>query len=364
MGTDTLSRSSRRFLVGIAAVIVVLAGIALATTRLLDSGTPAGDNGEEVTYVIAEGRSFRAVSDDLQALGVVRSAGRLRSQVDDELARTLRPGTYVFLTGSDYQTVLDILARGPDTPLLATTTRFTVQEGLTVAQTLERLAATFDAYDTADFQAELDARTAVTENTDGMLRLPAWFPEPASRSSDVFAYEGLLWPQTYDVAVDATPRDILQRMIDQLEREFAVHDIPEADRYRMLTIASLIERETRVDDERGLVAGVINNRLARPMRLQIDATVVFALGGGPRQRVLFADLEIDSPYNTYRIDGLPPGPIAGVGAASLAAAVNPQTVSYFYYVLDPVCDGTHRFADTLAEHNRNVDAFRQAGRCE
>ena len=79
--------------------------------------------------------------------------------------------------------------------------------------------------------------------------------------------------------------------------------------------------------------------------------------------MLFEDLEIDSPYNTYRYDGLPPGPIAGVSAASLAAAVNPQTVSYFYYVLDPACDGTHRFADTLNEHNRNVAAFRQAGRC-
>lgn len=364
MNTDNLSRSSRRFIRVVAGLFVVVVLAVGTTVWLLDTSSNDIIVGEEVTYTISQGRSFRAVSDDLQALGVVRSAGRLRSQVDDELARTLRPGTYTFETGSDYDTVLAVLASGPDTPLLADTARFTVQEGLTVEQTLERLAASFDAYDVDAFRAVLDERTAAGANGDGLLRLPAWFPEPADRTADVFPYEGLLWPQTYDVDLDATPRTILQRMVDQLEREFAAHDIAENDRYRMLIIASLIERETRIDEERARVAGVINNRLARPMRLQIDATVVFALGGGPRDRVLFADLEIDSPYNTYRIDGLPPGPIAGVSAASLAAAVNPETTPFFYYVLDPSCDGTHRFAETLNAHNQNVDAFRQAGRCE
>lgn len=364
MTAPTLSRSSRRFLVVMLATVLIVAALVGITRIVIDRAVTADAGGEEVTYTVAQGRSFRAVSEDLQALGVVRSAGRLRSQVDDTLARTLQPGTYTFLTGSDYDTVLAILAQGPRDRILADTARFTVQEGLTVAQTLERLAEQFDAYDTQDFQNVLDERTAAGQNQDGVLRLPDWFPEPANATEDVFPFEGLLWPQTYDVALDATPRDILQRMVDQLVREFAVHPVADDDRYRLLTIASLIERETRIDSERGAVAGVIQNRLALPMRLQIDATVVFALGGGPRQQVLFADLEIDSPYNTYRNDGLPPGPIAGVSSASLDAAVNPQTVTYFYYVLDPACDGTHRFADTLAQHNRNVDAFRQAGRCQ
>jgi len=360
----SLSRSSRRFIGVFFAVVVLAVVTVLVITSVMDRSVTDTTQGEEVSYTIPQGRSFRTVSDDLQALGVVRSAGRLRSQVDDALARGLRPGTYTFTTGSDYDTVLNILAQGPDTPLLADTARFTVQEGLTVAQTLERLAESFDRYDVDAFVAVLEARTAAQGNSDDVLRLPAWFPEPANAPADVFAYEGVFWPQTYDVALDATPREILQRMVDQTEQEFAVHTVADGDQYRLLTVASLIERETRINTERPVVAGVINNRLALPMRLQIDATVVFALGGGPRQQVLFSDLDIDSPYNTYRNDGLPPGPIAGVSAASLDAALNPQTVSYFYYVLDPACDGTHRFADTLAQHNRNVDAFRQAGRCQ
>jgi len=364
VGAANLSRTSRRFLATIVIVLVVAFAAVTIAMLVMDQSSNDPDAGEEVAYTIPQGRSFRAVSDDLQALSVIRSAGRLRSMVDDELARGLRPGSYTFLTGSDYQTVLDVLAQGPDVPLVADTQRFTVQEGLTVAQTLERLAATFAAFDVADFQAVLDERSAAGANGEGLLRLPDWFPEPSEAAADVFPYEGVFMPQTYDVRLNATPLTILQRMVDQLEREFAVHTVNDTDRYRLLTIASLIERETRIDTERPIVAGVINNRLARPMRLQIDATVVFALGGGPRQRVLFDDLEIDNPYNTYRIEGLPPGPIAGVGAASIDAAVNPQAVSYFYYVLDPVCDGTHRFADTLNQHNQNVAAFRQAGRCE
>lgn len=364
MGSNNISRSSRRFLGAIAGVLVIALAAVFVAMLVMDDSFEDVTAGTEVLYTIEQGQSFRAVSDDLQVLSIVRSSGRLRSLVDDALARGLRPGTYTFRTGSDYVTVLDVLAQGPDTPLLADTRRFTVQEGLTVAQTLERLAQHFEAFELAAFQTVLDERVAAGANVEGVLRLPEWFPEPADAPDNVFAFEGVFMPQTYDVELDATPLFILQRMVDQLEREFAVHSVQDADRYRLLTIASLIERETRIDTERPVVAGVIANRLALPMRLQIDATVVFALGGGPRQRVLFTDLEIDSPYNTYRYDGLPPGPIAGVSAASLAAAVNPQTVTYFYYVLDPVCDGTHRFADTLNQHNQHVAAFRQAGRCE
>jgi UPF0755 protein len=98
------------------------------------------------------------------------------------------------------------------------------------------------------------------------------------------------------------------------------------------------------------------------MRLQIDATVLYARGEHT-DRVLFEDTEIDSPYNTYAIDGLPPTPISGAGRAAIEAAFDPEDVSYRYYVLDPACDGTHVFADTLDEHNSNVAAFRDAGGC-
>jgi UPF0755 protein len=108
---------------------------------------------------------------------------------------------------------------------------------------------------------------------------------------------------------------------------------------------------------------VIANRLEGNMRLQIDATVLYARGEHT-ERVLIEDTEIDSPYNTYMVDGLPPTPISGFGAASLRAAYAPSDVTYLYYVLDPACDGSHVFADTLDEHNVNVAAFRAAGGCQ
>jgi UPF0755 protein len=168
----------------------------------------------------------------------------------------------------------------------------------------------------------------------------------------------------------ATPLEVLQRMVDQLDVELAAvpeelrEGVEDDDLYELLILASLIERETRVDDERPLVAGVISNRLAQGLRLQIDATVVYALGGGPRDIVTLEDLEVDSPYNTYRVDGLPPTPISGVGTAAFQAAFAPADTPFLFYVLDPACDGTHVFAETLEEHQVNVAAFRENNRCQ
>jgi UPF0755 protein len=120
--------------------------------------------------------------------------------------------------------------------------------------------------------------------------------------------------------------------------------------HEAVIIASMVEREARVDRERPVIAGVIFNRLQRDMPLQIDATVQYALGS-QRAKLYYRDLEINSPYNTYLIKGLPPGPIACPGESSLLAAVEPVKTSYLYYVARP--DGTHAFARTLDEHNAN-----------
>ena len=353
-----LSRGSRWFL---AFGLLVLAGLAAAVwwldAEVFDRGV---EPGQPVEYTVERGSSLQAVGEDLAELDVVRSAVRFRLAADDEVAAALQPGLFEFETGMSVDEALAVLAAGPVAP---PTVRFTVAEGLTVDETLERLAAAFEAYEVADFAEVLEARTEAGENEPGRLQIPGWVPEPAEAGEDISPYEGLLWPQTYEVDDEAEPRAVLQRMVDQLEREVDALDLPDEDRYRILTIASLVERETRVAAERGTVAGVIANRLEEGMRLQIDATVVFAHGGGPTQQVLLEDLEIDSPYNTYVVDGLPPTPISGVGTASLAAAADPADVPYRFYVLDPACDGSHRFAETNEEHDENVAAFREAGRC-
>jgi UPF0755 protein len=365
-----LSRGSKWFL----GFLVLALGALGAGLLWLDGWLGADEEdaiaaGQAVEVTVQPGRSVRSVGDELVELGVI---GRLRpflnAAEDADLPTRLRPGTYELETGMGHDLAVEVLLAGPTD---AGDGRFTVQEGLPVEVTLERLASQFEDHDVEDFRAVLDERLEAGENADGVLRLPDWVPEPADAGDEVIEpFEGLLFPETYEVASDAGPLQILQRMVDQLERvmdsidadAIAAAEARGIDRYDALILASLIERETRVDAERRTVAGVIENRLAEGMRLQIDATVLYARGEHT-DRVLFEDTEIDSPYNTYQIDGLPPTPISGAGRAALAAAFEPEEVTYRYYVLDPSCDGSHVFADTLDEHNRNVAAFRDAGGC-
>ncbi len=353
-------------------LLVIAAGAAgvwwLDTNVFVDDIEP----GQPVEYEVRRGQTVRSVGEELAEAGVIRSPVRFRLAAEEQgLSQTMQPGRYEFVTGMDNEEAIEVLLAGPLAPPQI---RFTVQEGLTVEQTLERLAEQFEAYDVADFRAVLDARVEAGSNLPGQLQIPEWVPEPGDIEDDeIEPFEGVLFPETYDVVDDASPRDILQRMVDQLNRtlnaipddvvEAAIED-EERTLYDHLIIASLIERETRVDDERRTIAGVIENRLVEGMRLQIDATVVYAMGGGATQIVTLADLEIEHPHNTYRIDGLPPTPIAGVGAASLRAAFEPEDVPYRFYVLDAACDGTHVFAETADEHDANVAAFREAGRCQ
>ena len=367
-----LSRGSRWFLAfGLLGVAGVAAGVWYLDTSVFVDEIEAG---QPVEYTVQRGASVRFVGDELVELGVVRSSFRFRTAAEAvELERTLQPGLFELQTGMTPEDAAAVLAAGPLAP---PSIRFTVPEGLTVVQTLERLAEQFPAHDEAAFAAVLEDRRAVDlEDEDvsfaGLLRLPEWVPDPAGLEDDrLEGFEGLLWPQTYEVADTATPREILQRMIDQLGIEVAAlpedlrGEVSDEDLYARLILASLIERETRVDAERGLVAGVIDNRLEAEMRLQIDATVVYALGGGPRDVVLFEDLEVDHPHNTYRIDGLPPTPISGVGTASFRAAFDPTDTDYLFYVLAPACDGSHVFAETFAEHEANVADFRANNRCQ
>jgi len=152
----------------------------------------------------------------------------------------------------------------------------------------------------------------------------------------------------------------LDRKLDQLpegwqdlleERDMTLHDL--------LTVASLIEREVAVAEERPIVASVIYNRLAKGMPLQVDATVLYALGG-TKDRVLDEDLEIDHPYNTYKIPALPPGPIASPSLASIQAALEPEDTEYLYYVTKKDGSRTHLFAKTLQEHQRNIRRSEEA----
>lgn len=172
--------------------------------------------------------------------------------------------------------------------------------------------------------------------------------------------EGYLYPDTYQLTRGSGEHAVVELMLSRFEKEINdLNYVEKASRAGLtlneaVTIASMIESEARVDQERPLIAGVIFNRLQLTMPLQIDATVQYALNGH-KERIYYKDLEVDSPYNTYRITGLPPGPIAMPGRSSLLAAVNPAQTNDLYYVAKP--DGTHAFAATLEEHNLNREKY-------
>jgi UPF0755 protein len=176
----------------------------------------------------------------------------------------------------------------------------------------------------------------------------------AGRSSPT-SLEGFLFPATYQIGTDTTEQYLVDRQVQAFNRTMASINLKAAKkrnltRYDVVIIASMIEREVRVPAERPIVAGVMYNRLRLRMRLDIDATVQYALGDW--RQITGADLELKSPYNTRKYSGLPPGPICNPGKASLQAAANPKFTDYLYYVARADGSGRHYFAKTLDEFNR------------
>ncbi len=173
--------------------------------------------------------------------------------------------------------------------------------------------------------------------------------------------EGYLFPDTYHFTRIDTAHEIVAGMVHHFRQEAQkIGLLRQGDIHRIVTVASIVEKETAVPEERPLVASVYYNRLARNMLLGADPSVVYAalVAGRYRGTIYQSDLQFDSPYNTYKYAGLPPGPIANPGTASLQAAMNPAQTDYLYFVSDN--NGHHRFSRTAEEHERNVAAYRRA----
>ena len=341
-----MSRSSKIFL------IVLVAGVGAVIWGLMTLTGPADsvEEGQVVTVTVPEGAGAADVAEILAEEGVISSelAFRVTARLDDR-ANRLQPGTYELTAGMGAREILEALSA---TQAPAATFRVTIPEGLTVEQTLHRIAdAEGSPFTFEELQAALPR-----------VPVPEWVPidqVPAEKPYGVLtAYEGLLFPESYEFLQSAEPEDVFNRLIDQTESVLDEVTPPAGmDRYDVLRLASLIERETKVADERPLVSAVLHNRLTEPMRLQIDATVIYALGE-ERTRVLTEDVQNPSPWNTYTSDGLPPTPISGAGRASIEAAANPAPIDSLFYVVCNTETGEHAFAPTLAEHNRNVAQFR------
>jgi UPF0755 protein len=289
---------------------------------------------------IPAGTAVDAIGRRLVEAGVVRDRATFRFALwVSGSARRLQAGEYLFDRPMTALEVVDTLARGD--VFLKT---ITFREGLTLAE----MARVFEDQGFGPARAFLEAASNVS---------PVATLDPEARD-----LEGYLFPETYSLSRGTDAATLVSMMVrrflavfDDAMRRDAVaagRTVREA-----VTLASLVERETARADERPIVAAVYANRLRIGMGLQCDPTVIYALQRAGRYtgNLTRADLEFDSPYNTYRYAGLPPGPIAAPGLASLQAAVRPASVPYLYFVSRN--DGSHVFASTLEEHNRNVQQY-------
>lgn len=339
-GVRSASPNSRRrtlFAVVALVVLVLLVGVPIyAAWQLFLVPDTSVTAGKPVQVEIPAGSGTGAIAEILANAGVIDNAAmfRLRAR-GDKIDGKLRSGIYDLTTGMEYDAVVDRLLAGPPIKY----TNVTIPEGLRIEQIAERVQEA-TGIPAAEFtMLSFQASTFVAEH-----------PYLAGVYND--SLEGYLFPKTYRVVEGSTAADVIDMMLDQFETEIAQVDMagPTArgmTLHQVVTLASMVEREARLDQERPLVSSVIYNRIDRDMRLEIDATIEYIIQE-KKPRLLNSDLEIDSPYNTYRNAGLPPGPIGSPGLASLQAAAAPASTNYIYYVLTGQ-DGSHTFTETYNE---------------
>ena len=309
------------------ALLVAAVAAGVLAWWLVDADTARPS--QQVTVQIPQGSSVADIGRQLESAGVVRSASAFTLFVRARGGgRSIQAAEYVFAPHTSMAGVVAVLDAGGRPP----TVWITIPEGFTAAQ-IGALLQHHGIGTRAEFMAVVGSTNV-------------HFGSVSSRG-----LEGYLFPDTYELRRDATPRDVAAiltaRFMNELPRDYAAaarklrRTVPQ-----IVTAASLIEREAKIDPERPVMASVYYNRLRRGMPLQVDATIEYALPSH-KTALSFADLKIDSPYNTYLYAGLPPTPIANPGRASLDAAFHPASTGYLYYVYKG--KGRHQFSNTLEE---------------
>ena len=305
---------------------VALLGVIGYAERLVSGPGPAT---EVVSLTVERGEAFNSVTDKLAAAGAIGDPVLFRLAARySGAANTLKFGEYEFEPGTSMQDIMDQLSRGGNVSYAVT-----IPPGMTSYQAWSRI----------------NAQGPLT----GTIEVPA---------------EGSLLPETWAYERGTTRAALVTRMQAAMDAiltdawENRAPDLPLASKAELLILASIIEKETTAAEHRK-VASVFVNRINRGMKLQTDPTVIYGIteGKAPLGRGLRrSELDRATPYNTYVIQGLPPGPIANPSEASIRAAANPDETPYFFFVADGT--GGHAFAETLAEHNRNVREWRRIER--
>jgi UPF0755 protein len=301
-----------------------------------------GSNGKPVLVDLRHQTSASDVADTLASKGIVDSPLAFRLWATISGAGPFQPGHYTLHQGMGIRNAIHALDQGPprspDLTLL-------VPPGLTVAQIAQRVG-TLRGHTAAGFLQVANSGTIRSKY------------EPAGVNS----LEGLLFPDTYFIGAHWSDKQIVQLLVNQFDKvadQAGLASAQGVNAYQAIVIASLIQTEDKVPDDAPLISEVIHNRLTKKMPLQIDSTLCYAKGGCPPVPTE-ADKAVASSYNTYKITGLPPTPIASITEANLKAALNPAAGTYLYYVIADA-SGRHAFASTLQEHERNVATARRKG---
>ena len=348
---------SRPFQIVAAAVAVVTLLMGAIGWWYVHQVNPSG-KGEPQSFTVAEGDTIASVSQRLADDGFVSSASVFSWYVSRKGGIELVPGYYTISPKDHMGNIMAVLK----TPPSATYQKVTFPEGFTIAQMGARLA---------EKTLRLNADQFVAMANDPLIETPY---RPEGQAS----LEGLLFPDTYQISNDQNEKQVVQQLAKQMVRVASQEGIDDSQAkvglspYKVLIIASMIEREAKVDADRAKIARVIYNRLEMKMLLQIDATLMY---NAPADADFATLKALDTPYNTYINKGLPPTPIANPGRESISAALNPapnpagtdplcanvpKPCRYLYYVLSDK-EGGHAFAVTLDQHEANVERARQAG---
>ena len=363
-------------------IVVGLIGLAIVISSGKRQFESAGPLEQAICFRVEPGANLRAVSRALAGQGAIASEQvfRIGAQYTD-LADKLRFGSYLIPDGASMEAILDLITRGG-----ASTCGSEVQYRIgvtridTLVRELDPATQQFETVvqfasdeavpeDYARFTAQPDMQYRITV-AEGATSWQVWeglrLAEFLSGEVGEVPREGWLAPDSYAVARGADRAALLAEMEARQTRiltelwEGRADGLPYDTPEQALIMASIVEKETGIADERRQVASVFVNRLRAPMRLQTDPTVIYGitqgrgvLGRGLRR----SELDRTTPYNTYRIDGLPPTPIANPGRAAIAAALNPDTTEYLFFVADGT--GGHTFTTNLADHNRAVARWRE-----
>ncbi|WP_227285291.1 endolytic transglycosylase MltG [Boseongicola sp. H5] len=369
---------------GLSFLIVAFIAFAAAIGWGQREFTTSGPLQQAIFFEVERGASLRTVSEGLAEEGAISSPMVFRLGADyTGQAGELRFGNYEIPAGASMAEILDIVTSGAASTFRYTATFVLRNQGTGEIRLRERVPGTGEIIELATFAYEEEVPEIYRELTgsDAQVVYRVSVPEGLTSwqiveglnqaeflSGEVpeLPQEGMLAPDTYEVERGADRQELLARMQAAQEEiltaawEARADDVPLDTIEEALILASIIEKETSVPEERGRVASVFENRLNRGMRLQTDPTVIYGvtngrgvLGRGIRQ----SELRDDNPWNTYVIDGLPITPIANPGRAAIEAALNPDGTDYVFFVADGT--GGHAFAETLEEHNRNVARWRQ-----